>query len=63
MFDELPMGIYRHTAPQWINKRAGKKDNKLNIPEDQMRGKNINEKEMASIEKADEGNKEIIPEW
>lgn len=63
MFDELPMGLYRHTAPEWINKRAGKKDNKLNIPEDQMRAKNINEKEMESIEKADEGNKEIIPNW
>lgn len=41
MFDELPMGIYRHTAPQWVNDRMGKKDNKLNIPESDMRSKHV----------------------
>jgi hypothetical protein len=45
MFDELPVGIYRHTAPAWVNDRMGKKKNKLNIPETEMRTKNINEKE------------------
>ena len=39
MFEELPIGIYRHTAVDWINVKTGKKGNKLNIPNDDMRKK------------------------
>ena len=41
MFDELPVGIYRHTAPTWVNEKMGKKTNKLNIPESEQWPKHI----------------------
>lgn len=31
MFDELPIGIYRHTAPNFVTSRLGKKNDPLTI--------------------------------